>query len=227
MRAAVAAGVPRDAIFVMTKTWPPKMTDGLADKLAAGQAGVTLEGRLKIGGIEYVDMYVEHHPDDEANGDAQDTLWQSMLASQARGSTRDVGARDRGKPGSTAVQLKVSPCQHADLTKDLWDENGNITDDPRTNYRVRGDITIVGLPGLGVCRLDPVMQQLAAAKGVGVVPYLIRWSMSVGLPTLVMSEHIEHLRDDMRAFDFALTPDELAVIDLLMSYGDVAAMSLG
>jgi diketogulonate reductase-like aldo/keto reductase len=72
------------------------------------------------------------------------------------------------------------------------------------------------------CQHEPVILALAAArKNVSAAQFLLRWSLEVGIPVLVGSTNLDHIRQDMDVFNFTLTRSEMQLIDQMMSYGDL------
>jgi diketogulonate reductase-like aldo/keto reductase len=71
-------------------------------------------------------------------------------------------------------------------------------------------------PGSAESPLEhPVIVQLAGHYGKTPAQVVIRWHLDHGLSVIPKSVHPERIAENIDVFDFALTPEEIAIIDAL------------
>eukprot|EP00035_Acanthoeca_spectabilis_P015430 m.307175 g.307175 ORF g.307175 m.307175 type:complete len:657 (-) comp16359_c0_seq2:24-1994(-) len=215
VRKAVAAGVPRSQIFVMTKAWPPLMERaGVANELLAGERGVRLPERLEDGQLEYVDLYSEHHAIAKQDRTWKGSDWKRMLQLKSSGYTRSLGVFSQWMPGADIIQERFHPSNARRIGCRFESGVENYMMELLTN-----NITIVNLGVVLDASRDPMIRYFAAKRGLSPIQYAVRWSLQIGMPVLVMSESLDHLRMDVDVFDFEITNEEMLLIDLQLQCG--------
>jgi diketogulonate reductase-like aldo/keto reductase len=77
----------------------------------------------------------------------------------------------------------------------------------------------IALEGFSVIHLtdlgDPRLVAIAAAHAVTTAQVLVRWQLQHGIVVLPRSVRPARIRENISVWDFELTPDELAVIDVM------------
>ena len=199
--ALAASGVARDELFVTSKVWPSDQ--GYHETLRAFEAS---RSRL---GLDYLDLYLIHWP--ESNLTA--ATWRAFETLRASGLVRAIG---------------VSNFRHGDLAR-LY-ETAKVP--PAVNqiefhpYLQQTELVEeCSSRGIAVEAWSPLMR-----GKVGRVPELIeigtrynktaaqvtiRWILQKGVITIPKSTHEYRLRENADVFDFALSAEEMAVIDAL------------
>eukprot|EP00035_Acanthoeca_spectabilis_P003007 m.90743 g.90743 ORF g.90743 m.90743 type:complete len:716 (-) comp11880_c0_seq3:548-2695(-) len=205
VRKAVASGISRSDIFVMTKSWPEKMiSDGVEKHLMGGIRAVALQERLRTGKMDYVDAYVEHHALESDDPMYNSTTWESFLQVLASGLSRSVGVSGEVKPSAAIVQVRLHPTSSNDMIDGLLDYLDH-------------NVTLVNVDVATAARFNPLMQGLGMLHSKSAVQYAIRWSLQMGIPVLVKSRQSERLRENIAVFDFSLSDFELDMIDTMIS----------
>jgi methylglyoxal/glyoxal reductase len=194
------SGVPRDEVFITTKFLPR-----LADPVTAA------EDSLRRLGVDQVDLYVVHWPQD---GPAW--AWPGMERARDLGFARSIGVSNfsvgeldhlRGASTGPAVnQVSFSPFQYRSALLEACRER---------------EIALEAYSPLGPGRNigDEAVQ--AAARRVGRTPaqVLLRWCVQHEVPVLTKSTHRERIGENARIFDFALSAEDMAELDGLDQTG--------
>eukprot|EP00037_Helgoeca_nana_P018662 m.179350 g.179350 ORF g.179350 m.179350 type:complete len:688 (-) comp24532_c0_seq1:250-2313(-) len=215
VRTAVAAEVPRSQLFVMTKAWPPVMEGRVGNLLAEGETGVSLDDRLRVSGLNYVDVYAEHHAMDTDDPKIYGAAWERMVRAHNSGLARDLGVSGFWKDGAATMQAHLNPCDFGDIVDGFLSHS-------KDEVLLMQNVTLINVELIMQCQHEPVILALAAArKNVSAAQFLLRWSLEVGIPVLVGSTNLDHIRQDMDVFNFTLTRSEMQLIDQMMSYGDL------
>src|SRR4051812_8528168 len=209
------SGVARDAIFVETKLW---MTDyGYDEALRAFDRSM---GKL---GLETLDLYLLHWPmPTKFERTAQ--AWRAAERLLAEGRTRAIGVSN------------FSPQDLADLIarSDVVPAVNQVELHPyfaqrelRAAHRRLGIVTQAWSPIGGIARYaakageskdpltDPVVKDLATKHGKTPAQIVLRWHLEHGVAVVPKSVRVERIEENFAVFDFRLTPEEVAAIDLL------------
>ncbi|KJR89288.1 ketoreductase [Sporothrix schenckii 1099-18] len=181
-----ASGVPRDALFVTTKTLVHD------DEPLA----VTLDRSLAKLGLDYVDLYLIHNPRFARTPADHQTRWAELEAAQAAGKVRSIGVSNYLQEHLEALlaTAKVVPAvnqiehhpyfQRPDLV--AFSRQHGIT---VTAYGPLVPLT-KGAPG----PLDAVYPALAAKYGVTTTEIALRWTIQQGLVPITTSTNADRLK---------------------------------
>jgi diketogulonate reductase-like aldo/keto reductase len=197
-----AAKVPRAELFITTKV--------SHENLHAADFARSVEQSLRALGVSYVDLLLVHWPN------AAIPLAETMTAlakSKRDGLARHVGvanfniamvdeaARLCPEP-LVALQAEFHP--YLDQTKVL------------AALRQRG-MLFTGYCPLGRGRLvsDPVVGEIARAKGKSVAQVALRWSIQQGVAPIPRSSNRQRIAENLAVFDFTLDDDEMRRIAAL------------
>ena len=63
--------------------------------------------------------------------------------------------------------------------------------------------------------MDPVVTEIARAKGRAPAQVILRWLMDMGVIPVVSGTRPEHMKQNLDVFDFELDPSEREAIDAL------------
>jgi methylglyoxal/glyoxal reductase len=199
-RALRDSGVPRGEVFVTTKFLPR-----LVDPVAA------VEQSLRRLGIDQVDLYIVHWPQD---GPAW--AWPGMGRARDLGYARSIGVSNfsvgeldqlRGASTAPAVnQVSFSPFQYRTALLEACRER---------------DIALEAYSPLGTGRNvgDETVQVVARRADRTPAQVLLRWCVQHQVPALTKSTHRERIEENARIFDFALSADDMAELDGLDQTG--------
>jgi methylglyoxal/glyoxal reductase len=199
-RALRDSGVPRGEVFGTTKFLPR-----LVDPVTA------VEQSLRRLGIDQVDLYIVHWPQD---GPAW--AWPGMGRARDLGYARSIGVSNfsvgeldqlRGASTAPAVnQVSFSPFQYRTALLEACRER---------------DIALEAYSPLGTGRNvgDETVQVVARRADRTPAQVLLRWCVQHQVPALTKSTHRERIEENARIFDFALSADDMAELDGLDQTG--------
>jgi diketogulonate reductase-like aldo/keto reductase len=199
-----ASGVPRGDIFLTTKV--------SHENLHAGDFRRSAEDSLKDLGLDYVDLLLVHWPNPKI------PLAETMAAlakCKRDGLTRHVGlANFTTTLIDEAVQLCPEPlvCNQVEFQPYL-DQRKLLA-----ACRKHGMVLIGYCPLMrgGAVLGDPVVGEIARARGKTPAQIALRWSVQHGdVAPIPRSKNAERLRENLQIFDFALTADEMERVSAL------------
>jgi 2,5-diketo-D-gluconate reductase A len=196
-----AYGVPRESLFVVTKI---EETD---DAYEATQRNLA-ELRL-----DYVDLVLIHRPPRQGVGEV---LWQELRRAKRDRLTRDIGVSNYSieqieelvyRTGELPVvnQIEWTPFGHSPRMLDFCHDNGIVIQawSPLT----RGN------------RInDDKLAHMAARYGRTPAQLLLRWNLQLGVVPLPKSNLAQHLRDNLRVFDFEITQPDMVKLRALNAH---------
>ncbi len=198
-----ASGLDRDEVFVTTKLWN--------DDHGRDRTLRAFEGSLDRLGFESVDLYLIHWP-----APAQDKYvetWQTLCELKDEGRARSIGVSnflpehlDRIIE-ATGVAPAVNQVElHPALAQPQL----------RAYHREHKIVTEAWSPlGRGALLDDPVIEEIAQAKGRTPAQVLLRWNVQLGCVVIPRSVRPERIEENARIFDFELDADQMQAIDRL------------
>lgn len=195
------SGIDRREVWVTTKLLP---SDNGHDSAVRA-----LEASLQRLGMDYVDLYLIHHP---GSGDNVDT-WRAFERARDAGRVRSVGV-------SNFDQRRIDR---------LVDETGTVPSvnqvelNPRKpqralrEYHQRAGIATQAWAPLaegGLVR-DPTVGDLAQRHGRTPAQVLLRWHLQHGIIVFPKSATPERIRENIDLDGFELSADDMAALDAL------------
>ncbi|XNZ00656.1 aldo/keto reductase [Micrococcus luteus] len=205
-RAVKASGVPREELFITTKLW--NSDQGYDEAFAA------LETSLAKLGTDYVDLYLIHWAK-PSQGTYVDS-WKALIEMQKQGKVRSIGVSNFPQEQLEEIieATGVVPAVHQIELHPYWAQR-----ELRDYGRQKGILTEAWSPlGQGGDLLkDPVVTEIAEAKGATPAQVVIAWHLAVGNVVIPKSVTSERIVSNLAAADVELTEDEVARIDALDS----------
>lgn len=201
-----ASGIPRADIFLTTKV--------SHENLHADDFRRSAEDSLKDLGLDHVDLLLVHWPNPKI------PLGETMTAlakCKRNGLTRHVGlANFTTTLLDEAVKLCPEPlvCNQVEFQPYL-DQRKVLA-----ACRKHGMVLIGYCPLMrgGAVLHDPVVSEIARARGKTPAQIALRWSVQHGdVAPIPRSKNAERLRENLQVFDFALTADEMERVSALRS----------
>jgi diketogulonate reductase-like aldo/keto reductase len=200
-RALRDSGVPRGDVFITTKFYP-----GAED--AEAEAQRSLE-RL---GVEFVDLYIVHWPQDGPTW-----AWDGMQRAHERGYARSIGVSNYSVAELDELlavadtppavnQVQFSPFEYRRRLLDGCEERRVVVEaySPLGTGRHLGDETVA---------------RIAERLGRTPAQVLIRWCLQRDLVVLPKSTHRERIAQNAQVFDFTLSAEDVAALDALDTTG--------
>ena len=200
-RALRDSGVPREEVFLTTKFYP-------GHKDPAAEA----ENILRRLGVDQLDLYIIHWPQGGATW-----AWPGMEAAKERGHARSIGVSNfsaaeldeviaiAGTP-PVVDQVQFSPFEYRRALLDACASHG---------------VAVEAYSPLGTGRhlSDAEVGEIAERVGRTPAQVLIRWCVQRGTIVLPKSTHEDRIQENAAVFDFALSDDDMALLDGLDQTG--------
>ncbi|HET9862795.1 MAG TPA: aldo/keto reductase, partial [Steroidobacteraceae bacterium] len=193
-----AAGVDRNAIFVITKVGP--------DEDAYAAVGKSL-AQLRL---DYLDLVLLQAPPQFGVGESS---WQALRRARREGLTRDIGVSNysidcieelvyRSGVLPAVNQVEWSPFGHSPRMLDFCRDNDIVIQAASPLTRAR--------------RLDDAKLGVMAARyGKTPAQLLIRWNLQLGVAPLPKANHVTHQRENLNVFGFEILPQDMARLNAL------------
>jgi diketogulonate reductase-like aldo/keto reductase len=201
-RALRDSGVPRDEVFITTKFFP---------RARSGDAAVSAEKSLERLGVEQVDLYLVHWPE---NGPTW--AWRGMEQALERGFTKSIGISN----------FTVSEMDELLAVADVKPVVNQVQFGP-FKFRRRlleaceeRDIVLESYSPLNSSNLDdPRIAEIAQRHGRTPAQVLLRWVVQRDIPVIPKSVRRERIEENAQIFDFDLSDEEMASLDSLDTTG--------
>ncbi len=197
-----ASGVPRADIFLTTKV--------SHENLRPADFAGSLEESLRTLQVDYVDLLMVHWPNPEIAP-------REYLPSLAK-AKRDGLARHIGVANFTTTLLDEAMALCPEPLAVLQAEYHPYLDQSKLLAAARQH----GLVFVAYCPLargrlfdDPVLADIAAARGRTVAQVALRWLVQQNVAVIPFSSQPQRIIDNANVFNFALSDDEMARISAL------------
>jgi diketogulonate reductase-like aldo/keto reductase len=216
---AIADGlVKRDELFVQTKfTYVGGQDHRLPydpSAVEASQVRQSFESSLEHLGIDTIDSYVLHGPSRRVGLGASDyAVWRTMEALHGAGQTRFLGVSNVGLDQLEAFHnfAAIPPAfvQNRCFARTGWDR------DVRALCRERG-IVYQGFSLLTANLAElrsPAFAQLVQRVGRTPAQVVFNFALQVGMQPLMGTTDPAHMREDLGAYDFELSPEDVRLME--------------
>lgn len=206
-QAVAASGIPRSELFLTSKVGNSEQ--GYNSTLKA------FDHSLARLGTDYLDLYLIHWPQPQTPETWHVTLetWRAMERLYAEGVVRAIGVcnhlehhlEELAKSAEVLPmvnQFEFHPWLQQPELVSYCDDHGIVVEAwaPVMKGRI-GEVPEVGI--------------IADAHGKSPAQVAIRWILQHGIVTIPKSVHPERIAENADVFDFELTDEEMAAIDLL------------
>jgi diketogulonate reductase-like aldo/keto reductase len=191
------SGVPREEIFLTTKFFP-RRRDPAAEA----------ENSLRRLGVDQVDLYIIHWPQGGPTW-----AWPGMERARELGYARSIGVSnfDVDELGQVSTAGSVVPAVD------------QVQFSPFENRRAlleaceRRSVVLEAYSPLGTGRYlsEETVTRIADAAGRTPAQVLLRWCVQRGIPVIPKSTHRERIEENAQIFDFTLSDEDMAALDLL------------
>jgi diketogulonate reductase-like aldo/keto reductase len=201
-KAIASSGIPRDELFICSKVWTTTIEKG--PEAIEKQLDKTLQDL----GTDYVDLYLIHWPVPGKHVEAYKKLEELQKAGKIKG----VGVsnyawedylelKDAGVTQLPLVnQIEINPFLYRKNTIQKFQDEGVVMQ----SYRSLRD---------GKAFDNPVLAQIASAKGKTPAQILGRWCVQKGFVYVPKSVKKGRMVENAEVFDFELTDDEMKDLD--------------
>ena len=202
-RALARSSVPRGDIWVTTKLLHPK-TPPQPD------LALELEKSLRLLQTDYVDLLLIHWPNPEV---PLEWALGEFEALRRQGKARTIGVSNF----PTALLRRALEIV-GDLAANQVEYHPYLDQRPLLDLmRSRGVVLIAHSPlARGAVLDDPVLQEIAARRGLSVAQVVLRWLVQQeGVVAIPGVQNVEQLRENLKVLDVTLTSDEMTAISAL------------
>jgi diketogulonate reductase-like aldo/keto reductase len=194
-RALRDSGVPREDVWLTTKFYP-----------AHDDPELEAERSLRRLGVDQVDLYIVHWP---ANGPTW--AWPGMERARERGYARAIGV------SNFSVRELDEVCEIASSPPLVNQVQFSPFEYRRTLLEAckRHGVALEAYSPLGTGRHlgDPTVAEIAERAGRTPAQILLRWGLQRDAIVLPKSTHRERIAQNVAVFDFALSDDDMTVLD--------------
>lgn len=202
VREAVAAGLPREELFVETKLYPTQYGD---------PEGALVESLEKLG-LDYVDMMVLHHP---GSGDV--AVYRTLERAVERGLVRSIGFSNWYVKELTAFlpRVKTPPALVQNEIHPFYQEQDVVPFIQKKGIAVQSWYPLGGRGWTKAILTHPTITGIAERLGKTPAQVVLRWHLERGVAVIPGSSDPAHIRENAELFDFSLTNDDMRAIAAL------------
>jgi diketogulonate reductase-like aldo/keto reductase len=197
-----ASGLARADIFLTTKV--------SHENLRAGDFARSVDESLAALNVDYVDLLLIHWPNPEI---ALAECMPALAKAKRQGLARHIGVANFNIALlDQALELCPEPLVALQAECHPYLDQSKLL----AAARQRGLVFIAFCP-LGRGRLlgDPVLAEIAAARGRSVAQIALRWLLQQNVAAIPFSSNPQRIADNFKVFDFVLSDDEVKRIAAL------------
>jgi diketogulonate reductase-like aldo/keto reductase len=197
-----ASGVPRGEVFLVTKV--------SHENLGAADFARSVDESLKALKVDYVDLLMVHWPNPEI---ALSETMPALAKAKRDGLARHVGVANFNIALlDQAIRLCPEPLVALQAEYHPYLDQSRLIG----AVRQRGMAFVAYCPlGRGRMFSDPVLAEIAKARGRSIAQIALRWSMQQGIIPIPRSSRPERIADNLKVTDFTLSDDEMRRISAL------------
>ncbi len=200
-RAVAAAAVPREELFVATKLRGSQHGD--EESLAGFE-----ESRARLG-LEYVNLYLIHWP--LPGLDRYVPTWRAFIELRERGLARSIGVSNFTPAHIERLERETGVLPAIDQIE----MHPDFAQAPLRGWLSARGIVAQSWSPLGArsdLLADPVIGQIARARGRTPAQVVLRWHVQVGAVPIPKSSDPQRLAENLDVFGFALDDGEMAAL---------------
>jgi diketogulonate reductase-like aldo/keto reductase len=221
-RFLAAGAIRRDELFLQTKFTFARGQDHRLPYDASApirhQVEQSFASSLEHLGTPYIDSYVLHGPMTARGLHAADVeAWRTMEAIQASGRTRLLGisnvSLDQLRDLLDLAAVAPAFVQNRCYARDGWD--GEIRSFCREHEIIYQGFSLLtaNRRELQGAAFDAILQRTGRTRA----QLVFRFALQVGMMPLTGTSSLDHMREDLAAFDFELTAADVAAIEAISS----------
>ncbi|KAK7207121.1 NADP-dependent oxidoreductase domain-containing protein [Myxozyma melibiosi] len=201
------SGIPREEIFITTKVYQN-----------VGDPKKALEESLKLLQIDYVDLYLLHHPfiTEEKYGITLEKAWETLIELKAAGLTKDIGVSNWAVGDLERVEgAKEYPAvNQIEFNPYLQNQTPGIVEySQKKGLIVEAFTPLVSLTEKGG-PVDEVVDKLATKYGKDAGQIILKWVLARNVLPITTSAKPERQLSNFSLDGFELTPEEVEAINV-------------
>jgi len=206
--------LPREAIILTTKLWREDL--GYDHTLKA------VEQSLQKLGSDYIDLYLIHWPANEKNyGEdwqkANAEAWRAMEILQAEGKIKSIGVSNFWKEHMEAL---LQTANVIPAVNQIEFHPGYWQPDLAEYCKEKGIVVQAWSPlARGTVFGNELLQQIAVSHNKNIAQVCLRWAIQHEAVVIPKSTTPERIKENTEVFDFALSAEEMTIIDQMPEMG--------
>lgn len=193
------SGIPREELFITTKLWHTHAGDS--------KTRPAFEDSLKRLGLDYVDLYLIHHPFGDVYG-----AWRVMEKIHHEGLARAIGLSNfyPDRLQDLLLHFEVVPAV-TQLETHIYHQRLDARE-----LMARHNIALMAWGPFSQGKTDlldnQTLKAIAAQHGKTPAQAALRFLIQQGISVIPKSIHEERIRENIALFDFALSEEEMAAL---------------
>lgn len=197
------SGIAREDIFVTTKLWG---SDILSNRIQKA-----FDGSLLNMGLDYVDLYLVHWP---VKGKLHFT-WQAMEQIYQSEKAKSIGLSNH------LVHHMEELLQEATIVPAVnqMELHPYLTQKEVVDYCSRRGIVVESWSPLGSSKIpllqEETLKEIGRKYDKSPAQVVLRWNVERGFVAIPKSSDVHRQKENMAIFDFQLTAEEIALIEML------------
>ncbi|PIA62288.1 hypothetical protein AQUCO_00200346v1 [Aquilegia coerulea] len=204
----------RDELFITSKLW---CSDAHHDRVLPA-----LQNTLKTLQLDYLDLYLYEFPipKEELVPQNVESVWAAMEECQALGLTKSIGVSNFSskKLEQLLSTAKTPPAVNQVEMNPVWQQN-KLREFCKSKGIIITAFSPLGAKGTswGTNKVmdSEVLNEIAQARGKTHAQVCLRWLHEQGICVVVKSHNEERMKGNLEIFNWALTPEESAMIQQL------------
>ena len=201
--AIAASAVPRDQLFLTTKIW--------TENLSADALIPSLERSLEALRTDHVELTLIHWP--SRSVPLEDSLG-ALMRAREQGLTRHIGVSNFN---IALLQQSIAAVGAANIATNQIELSPYLQNRAVTDFARQQAIHTTSYMTLGYGKLlaDPVLADIAAARGATPAQVALAWAMQLGHAVIPSSTKRENLQSNLLSTRLRLSDDQMARIAAL------------
>lgn len=201
-RAVRSSDVPREDVFVITKLYPSQFAN----------AEAAIEEALAKLDIGAIDMMLLHHP---GAGDVE--AYRAMERAYEAGKLRSIGLSCYyvDELAKFLPEVSVTPALIQNEIHPYYQDVDVVPFIHEQGIAVQAWYPLGGRGHNTELLSDPVLGDIAAARGVSIPQVILRWDLQRGVIVIPGASNPDHILEDTHLYDFELSESEMAAIAAL------------
>lgn len=200
--AIAASGIDRDELFLTTKVW--------LEHFGEGATRASVEGSLRKLKTDHIDLLLLHQPFGDVFG-----AWRDLVKLYEEGKVRAIGISNfyADRMVEFCEFNNVKPMVNQ-MERHPLNQNSELME-WEARYGIVPEAWAPFGEGRGGLFDNQVLAGIGAAHGKTTAQVMLRWNLQRGVVVIPKSIHRERMVENLDAFDFELTSEEMAAIAAL------------
>lgn len=200
--AIAASGIDRDELFLTTKVW--------LEHFGEGATRASVEDSLRKLKTDHIDLLLLHQPFGDVFG-----AWRDLVKLYEEGKVRAIGISNfyADRMVEFCEFNNVKPMVNQ-MERHPLNQNSELME-WEARYGIVPEAWAPFGEGRGGLFDNQVLAGIGAAHGKTTAQVMLRWNLQRGVVVIPKSIHRERMVENLDAFDFELTSEEMAAIAAL------------